>query len=182
MYTQACVVCEHERILASLLFDLTVKQSDASSSAKKRRECFLGLTDDLSGHRIVFVPATALTPIADLSSTRIKKKKKRKNEPSELDGDDDSGGVGDDWPQINCRLSTYARGGYIIPRSRSLLSLLSLPRSHLLAAHKKTISQPLIRARPTSPFYRINYFFIPGEIKAERIASAGYWTVLGSRC
>lgn len=81
---------------------------------------------------------------------------------SKLNGD---GGGGSDWScaQINSRLDICTRWCCVIMWSRTLLPgllpLVQLPTS-FLPMHKKTISQTLIRARPTSPSYRIEGFFI----------------------
>jgi len=88
-----------------------------------------------------------------------------------------------DWPraQINSRLDICTRWCCVIIWSRTLLPgllpLAQLPTS-FLPMHKKTISQTLIRARPTSASYRIEGFFIPAYYEY-RILNR---FCVGSRC
>lgn len=161
--------CEREReILASLLFDLTVKQSDAPSSAKKRREgAFLVLPwDDPSSHcgRIRTYRSSrwrnpSRTYRRRQTAPRMKKRKKKKTKnPGKLDSDDDGGSVGNDWPreQINSPLGvcTWRLHNTVRSECPSCEFTVSFAwlRTVSSPAHKKTISQALIRARPTSSF------------------------------
>lgn len=174
-----------ERILTSLPLDLTVKQSGArwGSFCHRRRK-------DASAFRFyrrlfepprVYLPtylSTFFATCKPLHGLIVDETAPRKT--SKLNGD---GGGGSDWPyaQINSRLDICTWWCCVIIWSRTLLPgllpLAQLPTS-FLPMHKKTISQTLIRARPTSPSYRTEGFFILAHYEY-RILNR---SCVGSRC